>query len=191
MLGGLVLAVLLTARCASYARVAQQVRQDTLRLHVLARSDSPADQLLKLRVRDAVLAEADSLFRHCTGKEQARALAGQSLPRLRRAAQQALAQWGEPMPVEVYLTRMEFSAADYSSFGLPPGEYDALRVELGGGRGHNWFCVLYPGLCLPAAEEDEPAAYPEPEEQELVTGSYQIRFAAVEWWQTLCAFFGW
>ena len=179
---GLVLALMLTAQGGSFARAARAVRADTLRLHVQAASDSPADQLAKLRVRDAVLSEAGQLFAACPDKATAKQAAQAGLGRLQLAAQSVQRK---PCPVRVYLTRMDFATTHYRDFTLPAGPYDALRVELGGAKGHNWFCVLYPGLCIPAAQEQAPAAYPAQAEQRLVTEGYKVQFAALELWQRL------
>lgn len=181
---GLVLAVLLTCRFSSFAAVAASVRADTLRLHVQANSNAPDDQLLKLRVRDAVLEAAGRLFGGEADKAAALEVARASLPQLQMTAEKAVAEAGSTLPVRVYLTNMYFGTTHYADFTLPSGRYDAVRVELGAHAGKNWFCVLYPGLCLPAAEGE--AAYPTAGEQQLIEGEgspYEIRFAALEWWQ--------
>ena len=100
-----------------------------------------------------------------------------------REWQQSLAEAGSSLPVRVYVTNMYFDTTGYADFTLPAGRYDAVRVELGAHAGKNWFCVLYPGLCLPAAGGE--AAYPTAAEQQLIQeGSpYEIRFAALEWWE--------
>ena len=180
VLGGLVLCLALTAQGASYARVARQVRQDTLRLHVQARSDSPADQLVKLRVRDEVLRAAGELFGGCPNQRQAAQAARAGLPRLQAIAEESLARQGQRCGARAQLVQMEFAPSHYETFDLPGGEYQAVRISLGGGRGHNWFCVLYPGLCLPAAQGEPPAAYPTAREQALVSGGWTIEFAAAE-----------
>ena len=179
---GLLLAVLLTCGFSSFAKVAAHVRADTLRLHVQANSDSVEDQLLKLRVRDAVLAASAELWGGEQNKQQAMEQAQASLPRLQLLAEQTVAAAGSRLPVKVYLTNMYFATTRYTDFTLPAGSYDALRIELGAHAGKNWFCVLYPGLCLPAAEGE--AAYPTSAEQQLVKSEgYEIRFATLELWE--------
>lgn len=180
LLLGLCLAVFATARFAGFVRLADTVRGDTLRLHVRAVSNTPEDQLRKLRVRDAMLAAAGEIFADAPDKPAALALARAALPRLQLTAEQAFAAAGGAAgtPVQVTLTEGWFAAAHYEAAALPPGRYDALRVELGRHAGRNWFCVLYPALCLPAAEGAE---YPTGEEQALVEGGYELRFAALEW----------
>lgn len=180
LLLGLCLAVFASVRFAGFVRLAGTVRRDTLRLHVRACSNTPEDQLCKLRVRDAVLAAAGKIFSGAPDKPAALALARAALPRLQLTAEQAFAAAGGAagMPVQVTITQGWFAAARYEAAALPPGRYDAVRVELGRHTGRNWFCVLYPALCLPAAEGAE---YPTGEEQALVEGGYELRFAALEW----------
>ena len=84
--------------------------------------------------------------------------------------------------MRVRLVRMRFPTTHYEGFSLPAGEYDALRIELGKAAGHNWFCVLYPGLCLPSAEC---AAYPKQAENRLITGKCEVRLALLDWLQKI------
>lgn len=179
---GLLLAVLITCRFSAFTDTCAALRSDTLRLHVQANSDSIADQTLKLKVRDAVLEQARVLFSAQSDKESAIEIAAHSLLQIQRAAEQVVQQEGSNQSVKVYLTNMYFPTTRYDTFTLPAGRYDALRVELGEHRGHNWFCVLYPGLCLPAAEQQETACYPQQQEQQLLEQSseYEVRFAALE-----------
>ena len=148
---GLLLAVLLTCRFSSFAAVAASVRADTLRLHVQANSHGPDDQLLKFRVRAAVLETAGRLFGGEADKAAALEVARASLPQIQMAAETAGAEAGSSLPVRVYVTNMYFDTTGYADFTLPAGRYDAVRVELGAHAGKNWFCELYPGLSLPAA----------------------------------------
>lgn len=151
---------------------------DTLRFHIRAESDSLFDQSLKLYVRDAILAAAD---RSCTAADKPDALrwAARNLPQLQLTAQQVLAERGVHLPVRVRLVNMYFAASHYSGSSLPAGRYDAVRIELGDEvhYGKNWWCVLYPGLCRTAC-----GGYALPEENDLVCGSYIIRFRLVDWW---------
>lgn len=179
---GLLLAVILTGRFSSFALLANDVRNDTLRLHVQANSDSAADQALKLQVRDAVLIDAAQLFGNEADKTAAVEKAQGALDVFQKTAERVVAEAGSSQTVKVYLTNMYFDTTYYDSFTLPAGRYDALRIELGDHAGKNWFCVLYPALCLPAAEGA--AVYPTVAEQDLVAeDGFEIRFAALEWWQ--------
>lgn len=95
---------------------------------------------------------------------------------LHQAAQQALYKAHSPQTARLKLERLDFAPRDYGSFALPGGRYTALRVELGEGKGHNWFCVLYPALCVSGAQ----AKYPSQAENALVFGRYEVRFAVVD-----------
>ena len=136
-----------------FHRECAQVRQEVLRLHVLANSDSPEDQALKLRVRDRILAETGDAFDRADSLSDARETAARSLSAVERAARAALDEAGSGEPVRAEVVRMFFDTRVYDGFTMPAGWYDALRVVIGEGKGHNWWCVLYPPLCISAAEK--------------------------------------
>lgn len=170
---GLLLSVVLTVAAAQRGKVAAQVRADTIRLHVLANSDTLEDQLLKLDVRDAILDALPAAVTSAATPQQAAQALRTTLPRLQRAANLALHQAHSAQRAAVRLETADFAARAYGSFALPGGAYTALRVELGDAQGHNWFCVLYPALCVAGAT----AEYPTPQENALVFGRYEVRFA--------------
>lgn len=173
---GLALTVVLTALAAHRQRVAAQVCADTLRLHILANSDTIEDQLIKLQVRDAILAALPDAVFQAADTAGAEAALRQALPVLQQAAQRALFAAHCPQAARLRLERLDFAPRDYGSFALPGGRYTALRVELGEAKGHNWFCVLYPALCVSGAQAD----YPTRAENALVFGRYEVRFAVVD-----------
>ena len=155
---------------------------DTLRFHIRADSDSPADQTVKLAVRDAVLAYADA---RCTAQDKPAALrwAAENLPALELTARAVLARRGIFSTVTVQLVEMYFDTTRYSTGILPAGRYDAVRLDIGTRRaGRNWWCVLYPSLCRSAC-----GGYDTPAENDLVCGEYIVRFRFVEWWDGLTA----
>ena len=119
---------------------------DTLRLHIRAESDSIASQSAKLHVRDAVLAYLDTAC-PAQSKPEAIAWAAQHLFELQLTARHALAELNIRTPVRVQLVNMYFATRRYASGILPAGRYDALRIDLGAGKGRNWWCVLYPQMC--------------------------------------------
>lgn len=172
---GLALTILLTAVIAR-RRVESRVCADTLRLHILANSDTLEDQLIKLQVRDAVLAALPEPVLQAADAAQAEAALRQALPVLTRACQQALLEAHCSQTVRLRLESLPFAARDYGAFALPGGRYNALRVELGNAAGHNWFCVLYPALCVAGAS----ARYPTSAENALVFGRYEVRLAVVD-----------
>ncbi|WP_367924331.1 stage II sporulation protein R [uncultured Ruthenibacterium sp.] len=181
---GVLLAILITA-FAPFAEACEEVRQDTLRLHILANSDSDEDQALKLKVRDAVLAAQADLFGAASSKEDAIEIATRELENIRTVAQKTVWQEGYSYPVRVRLENIYFATKEYEEFTLPAGRYDAVRIEIGEQAGHNWFCVLFPPLCVPAAvDADDTTQYTE-EEQQVLTSPYRIKFAAIELFEYL------
>ena len=162
---------------------------EVLRLHVIANSDSDRDQAQKLRVRDAVLKEAEALLEGCSTRQEAEKTLSAGTARLQAAARQVLQAEGSDYPVQVSLEETWFPTKDYEGFSLPCGTYQALRVVIGGGEGHNWWCVVFPPLCLGAAEDtaqEALAAGVSPEDVELMTGSdgeYVLKFKLVELWE--------
>ena len=156
-----------------------------LRLRVIAESDESADQADKLLVRDAVLAALEPRIADCASLEEARAAALEALPQLAEAAGKALEEAGRPRSLTLRL-----GAED-----CPLRNYETLTVSLGAGEGHNWWCVVFPPLCLAAAgeggEEDEEWSVFSPAEQRLMTaGSVEIRFRCLELLQKLRTWLG-
>ena len=172
-------------------RAQDRLADKVVRLHVLANSDSEEDQALKLLVRDQVLERAASLLEQAGDRRQAEMLLRQALPELEEAAAREIAANGYDYPVTAELVDAAFPTKEYDGFTLPAGEYLALRVVIGQGAGHNWWCVVFPPLCA-AASGDVPAAalaagFTE-EEIGLITEEdqgYALRFKAVEWWEAL------
>ena len=183
---GLALALSLSS-FTRFSAACAGVREDTLRLHILANSDSEADQELKLAVRDAILQAEGGMFAAERTKEGALRAAGADLEAIRAVAQRTVRARGYSYPVAVRLENMYFSTREYDGFTLPAGRYDAVRVEIGAHAGKNWFCVLFPPMCVPAATSDggqDMSAYSGAEKQ-AVCSSYKVGFAAVEWLEGL------
>lgn len=172
----LALAIVLTVSADWHQRTAAQVRADTLRLHILANSDTLDDQLLKLQVRDAVLAALPPAVTEAETPDEAAAALQYALPALQQAADTALHRAHSPQAARLRLEQWDFAARDYGSFTLPGGAYTALRIELGEARGRNWFCVLYPALCVSGST----AAYPTADENALVFGRFEVRCAVAD-----------
>jgi stage II sporulation protein R len=131
----------------------EEIYDNMIRLHVLANSDSPEDQALKLKVRDAVLEEAKKIS--CTGPGEAYIKAKDSLGVLKTAAESKIREEGYSYSVDVVLGEEKYPERDYDGFALPSGTYTSLRVLIGDAAGKNWWCVLYPPLCTAAATERE------------------------------------
>ena len=165
-----------------------------VRLHVLAASDSEADQQMKLAVRDRVLTLVTPALSGCRTQAEAIAALTPLLPELEAAAADTLRSLGSAETVTAILAEETYPIREYDTFSLPAGSYQSLRILIGPGEGHNWWCVVFPPLCLSAAEEtdggdeDDAWAVFSPAEQQLICGSGRvIRFRALEWWRKLRA----
>ena len=146
----LIVSALTVSVCAALQVQQQRMSEKIIRLHVVANSDSGADQAIKLHVRDAVLAAARQALQGAGDPQQAIA---QALPQLEAAANAALAAQGSRDTASVSFRRELFPTRDYDTFSLPSGVYRSLRVTIGAGGGHNWWCVIFPSLCVPATAD--------------------------------------
>lgn len=178
---GLVIAII--ASMTSFGINCRSIRNDIVRLHILANSDSEADQRVKLAVRDALLSSGKELFSGEVNKNNAvEALKNQKCE-LTDIANSVLNKNGFDYQAEIFLVNEYFTTRSYENFTLPAGEYLALKVILGEGKGHNWWCIMFPPLCLPAATEnaDLNAVFGE-DEVTLIESSpkYEIRFKIIE-----------
>ena len=176
----LLLATLLLA--ALPVRGEEEIYSDVIRLHIIAASDTEEDQTLKLSVRDAVLGVYGSALTSYPDRDSAAEAAREMLPGIRSLAEQTLREAGCDKPVSVTLTEEDYPTRDYETFSLPAGRYLSLRVLIGEAEGHNWWCVLYPPLCLDAATEGELLT---DAEWGLLTenggGHYRVKFKLLEW----------
>lgn len=168
-----------------------QLASRMIRLHVVANSDGEADQALKLQVRDAVLAQCQETLGEADSLLSAREKIVQELPALAETGRAVVQAEGYSYPVSVTLEYTGFPKTDYEDFSLPAGEYQALRVVIGSGQGHNWWCVLFPSLCLgPVSELAETAMTDGLTEEDvaLITREnqdYELRFQCIELWEEL------
>ncbi len=185
------LLVLTLFALSGFSGACEEIRSEVFRLHIMAHSDSEEDQTLKLRVRDALLSETERLFRDCHSKEEAIVKAKERLAELQAAAESVVRESGFDYGVTVSVTNMHFQTRVYDNITLPAGKYDALRIVLGKGEGHNWWCVLYPGLCLPGADGSELQEVLNEGEQDIVTDSepYAVGFRLAEFFQWLSSLF--
>lgn len=147
--------LLMAAACWCGALMGQhrQLGEELIRLHVVANSDSQLDQLRKLRVRDAVTESLREELQNIQDVSQAKQYLQEKLPYIQQVAEHTLQLLGCEDTVTVSLCREAFGRRVYDTFSLPSGIYNALRIVIGEGEGRNWWCVVYPSFCLPAASE--------------------------------------
>ena len=185
----LVCGFVLAALCSffPFAAACGQLPRDVVRLHVVANSNGAEDQAVKLLVRDAVLEEAARWYQGAGSMEEASSQLCTHLQSIAGAARQVLGEQGVGYSATAQMTEMYFPTRDYGDFRLPAGRYRTLRVTLGEGAGNNWWCVVFPSLCLPAATQEEALlTLPEGERQVVEGGrDVQVKLKAVELWESL------
>ena len=170
----------------TFAENCEEVCSEVLRLHIPANSDSEVDQAIKLKLRDYVLGEFSGEFAECKGLEEAEEKAEELLSEIERKSTEFLERNGFSYGAKAELVTMDFTTREYDTLILPAGRYRAIRITLGSGEGHNWWCVIFPQLCLPAASKIENA-----ENAEEVLANFgkpqgiTIKFAIFEWFQSM------
>ena len=158
----------------------QYLDQELIRLHVVANSDTEADQSIKLQVRDAIVASLSEGMADIGDVQAAKAYLRENLSKIGAIANNTLQAAGVDSRAVVTLCRETFDIRKYDTFTLPAGVYESLRVVIGEGQGHNWWCVAFPTLCMSATTEDFEAAAQtagmDENLSETLTGGYQLRF---------------
>lgn len=183
---GIVVAILFSI--CSFAKTSEEIRSDVLRLHVIANSDTSVDQNLKLRLRDYILQEGKDIFNGSVNVENSVKKIEPVLPELEKSAKAFVNQAGFDYDVKISLSNEYFTTRTYETVTLPAGKYLALRVVIGSGEGHNWWCVMFPPMCVPAADKkDEIENVFSEKEIKLVESKpkYEPRFKVVEIYEQL------
>ena len=183
---GIVVAILFSI--CSFAKTSEEIRSDVLRLHVIANSDTSVDQNLKLRLRDYILQEGKDIFNGSVNVENAVEKIEPVLPELEKSAKAFVNQAGFDYDVKISLSNEYFTTRTYETVTLPAGKYLALRVVIGSGEGHSWWCVMFPPMCVPAADKkDEIENVFSEKEIKLVESKpkYEPRFKVVEIYEQL------
>ena len=168
------------------------ISDEVFRLHILANSDSDKDQSLKLRVRDKVLSHTEALFNSAKSKQEAEQLVSDNIQTIADIAAKEIFDNGYNYSVKVQIVKMHFSTRRYENFTLPAGMYDALRITIGEGRGHNWWCVMFPSLCISSPADSEGKA-----KEVFSNGEYEVvknekteyRFFIIECFETISSWF--
>lgn len=183
---GLIIAMIFST--VSFAVNCREVRENVVRLHILANSDSKADQNVKLLVRDALLESGAKIFSGAVTVNDAAEYLEEERELLIETAEKILSENGFGYGATVELVKEYFTTRTYGEYTLPAGEYLALRVKLGNAGGHNWWCVMFPPLCLPAASEetDVQIAIGDKGAQIIKGGTkYEVRFKLVEMYESI------
>lgn len=166
-------------RSRDQLEVQQHLAQEIIRFHVRANSDSEADQQLKLLVKGAVVDYLRPLLEKSSSVEESRQILSDHMQEIQSVAKQVLKDNQSEYEVSVYFENSYFPMKSYGDITLPPGEYEAFRIDIGQAQGKNWWCVLYPPLCfvdatsgtLPESSKEQLKNVLTDEEYNAITGS--------------------
>ncbi len=178
---------LLVCNITAFSTECKKIRDDTLRLHILANSDSEEDQAVKLKVRDAILNESKEIFDGTVTPDNAKEKILPNLKAIEKTANNILADCGFAYTADAELVYEYFDTRVYdNNVTLPAGKYTSVKISLGNAEGENWWCVMFPSLCLPAAEktnENSSEKIYSETSNDIVTNSnkYELRFKIVEY----------
>lgn len=185
----LLLALCFSLCLGTWAQAKQSSLSSSLvRLHVIAVSDDEYEQALKLRVRDGVLSYISPKLRNVKSAQQAQEIIKSELDGIKAAAESS----AEGRSVEVTLSQEYYPTRNYEKFSLPAGKYQSLRVILGEGEGHNWWCVVFPPLCISAAEQEQAVESMSEDMRGIVTeeDGCEYKFRILELWGELMELIG-
>ena len=152
ILVGFILTILFN--CLGFSSNCKGINNKILRLHILANSDSKQDQDLKLKVRDKILDFSKDYLKNVSTKEKAELLMKENLSEIKKVAEEEIIRQGYNYPVAIELKETYFTTREYENFTLPAGNYEALRVLIGDAKGHNWWCVMFPALCIGVSKQE-------------------------------------
>ncbi len=191
----LILALVLTFLCgAALVKEQESLSDKLIRLHVVANSDSDQDQTLKLQVRDGILEDMTKLLNGVADRDEAARLLDERMDMIIAEAERIISTQGYSYDVTAKITIEEFPTREYETFSLPAGKYVSLRVVIGSGGGHNWWCVIFPPLCMTSATDYKETFKQLSDEQiQLITSDepeYVIKFKSIEWLNKLRAWLG-
>lgn len=165
-----------------FERSVERIENGVLRLHIIANSDSEKDQSLKLMVRDGILSGYSEIFENSDGIDEIVKTAKEHLSEIEKTAEKIIRENGFFYDVSCEVVKMDFDRKDYEDFTMPKGFYNALRIKIGKAEGRNWWCVMYPPLCIPTAVKTDLSEYLTEDEIDIITNPqrYEMKFKCVE-----------
>lgn len=186
---GIICAMLLSM--TKFSVLCDDLRENILRLHIIANSDSAEDQTLKLKIRDAILDETGDLFLGVSDLEKAEKQASEHIEDFTRIANRVIKEKGFDYSARVTIGDCFFETREYETFTLPAGNYRSLIIELGKAEGKNWWCVIFPSVCIPAATSGELRDSTDQKSAEVAENSeqYIVKFKAVEIYEKIRKWF--
>ncbi len=176
--------IICTSSFSSAVDNSESISQKVFRFHILANSDQEHDQNLKLKVRDEILNYSNSLFSSCSSVEEAVSLARDNIDCFNNIGKQVIIDNGYNYSVNTFVVKEYFNTRIYDNYTLPAGIYDSLKVVIGSGEGHNWWCVMFPSVCLSSSADDF-GEYLNDNEKALIDDKYIIKFKAIELYESI------
>ncbi len=164
----------------SFSAYCNEIENGVLRLHILANSDSDKDQALKLAVRDSILENSENIFESASNKEDALKNAKENLPKIINTARKTIKEYGYDYSVLGEVEKCYFNTRVYDNFTLPAGYYDAVRIKIGSAKGKNWWCVLFPEVCISASANLKDTLSDGSVEKIENPQNYKVKFKVVE-----------
>ena len=166
------------------------IAEKIIRFHVIANSDTKEDQDLKLAVRDAVGIKMSGLLKDAADRSRSAAVIRKNMEDMKQTAEKVIAERGYDSDVDICLTDTDFPVKTYGAYTFPAGNYEALEIVIGAGKGHNWWCVMYPNMCFSdtmyeVIDEDARSSLKrvlseDEYQQVLASGDYQVKFKSFE-----------
>ena len=151
-----------------------------LRMHVLANSNSINDQRLKIAVKNNILKYTQELFTDCDNLEESIEIAQSNTELIKASAQEVIKKYNKNYDVKVYVDNEFFDVREYKDFTLPSGNYNTVKVVIGEGKGKNWWCVMYPSVCISACSDDFDKALTKEEKKLITSKKYIPKFKILE-----------
>ena len=151
-----------------------------LRMHVLANSNSIDDQRLKIAVKNNILKSTQELFTDCNNLEESIEIAQSNTELIKASAQEVIKKYNKNYDVKVYVDNEFFDVREYKDFTLPSGNYNTVKVVIGEGKGKNWWCVMYPAVCISACSDDFDKALTNEEKKLITSKKYIPKFKILE-----------
>lgn len=180
---GFILTLIVSSQ-AAFAKDCTQLRKEVLRIHILANSDTEEDQNLKLKVRDRVLAEGGELFSVANSLSDAEGIAKEQIEQIESWAQDEIIKNGYQYKAHAEVVNMFFTTRYYEDFTMPAGRYDAVRITIGKAEGKNWWCVMFPPMCVPAATDNK-EHFTDRQNDIMTKPQYKAEFAIVEFAESI------
>ena len=170
---------------SSTVQMSESISDKVFRLHILANSDNKTDQELKLKVRDEIISLSEGLFSDCENVTDAIRAAKDNIELIENTALKVINNNGFNYTAKVYVTNEYFNTRKYEDFTLPAGFYNSLKIEIGQGKGKNWWCVMFPAVCISGCTSEFENALTDEEIQLIEEDKYIIKFKAVEIYESI------